>query len=89
MVLLHLFECVSDVVTIGINDLFQSFGPVGGNTGDYLNCESAQNCFHNLEKLIDLGNRSGSELVSQLTKEKKVQRCNIRAERRMRNAFEV
>jgi ABC-type sugar transport system permease subunit len=41
IMLLYLFEFMLDVVTISINNLFQSFDLVGENIGDYLNYESA------------------------------------------------
>jgi hypothetical protein len=70
--LLLLFEFISDIVIIGINNLFQSFDPAGENASDCLNCESAQNCLDNMKKFINLGDMSGSELYFQPAKEKEV-----------------
>jgi hypothetical protein len=86
---------MSDVVTIGINNLFQSFDPVRKNAGECLDRESSQNFLNNFTKLIDLGNGSRSELafqsINQLINQskKEIRWCNIRTEMWMRDAFEL
>jgi hypothetical protein len=87
--LLHLLCWISDVVTIGINNLFQSFDPVPKNPRDCVRSESAQSFVDDLKKLTNLADLSRKEFYFQPLKEKKVWWCDLRAKLWMDNAFEA
>jgi hypothetical protein len=61
-----------DVVTIGINYLFQSFDPVGKNPRDYFRCEGTHNFLDDFKSpLISLTGREENSRLSQPKRKKR------------------
>jgi hypothetical protein len=74
---------------MSMNHLGHSFDPVSKNPRDCVRCESVQNFVDDPKNPIDLADLSRRELAFDPSEEKEVKWCDIRAKRRMEDAFEA